>query len=175
MMRERVFWMVALVGVAAGSAWWTSRSTSALEEKLDRLLAADEQSAGSEAAPGKCVVSVDSRVVHASVRSAVAAACKGLAATTAAPAVDEPPVFAAAEPEQDKLGPTPEMIQSYDAANELVEAALTAQTWTPEDVEKLRPLMMALDDDSREEITLRVVRSLNEGKLEFTGRPGELF
>jgi hypothetical protein len=35
--------------------------------------------------------------------------------------------------------------------------------------------MIDLDPDNREEIMRRVVRSVNEGKLQVTGRIGELF
>jgi hypothetical protein len=166
-----------MIGVAAGSAWWTNSHNGAalkqLETKLDRMLASSE-SAARPAAAGNCVVSVDSRVLRDSVRSAVAEVCSGPNAAILAAQVEASPKLEEGS-ESDKVEPSPEMLQSYDAANGLVERALTARTWTSEDVEKLRPLMAELDDDSREEIVLRVVRSFNEGKLEFTGRPGEMF
>jgi hypothetical protein len=67
------------------------------------------------------------------------------------------------------------MIESYDAAIRILDRALEVRTWSGKNALELRGLMSELDDDSQQEIRLRLVRAMNEGQMEFVGHPNEWF
>ena len=73
------------------------------------------------------------------------------------------------------LAPSAETIKVLDKANAIIDRSLGRRNWTADDVASLRPLMAELDRHSRDEIAHRLVRAINDRKIEFTGRPGELF
>jgi hypothetical protein len=169
MMRRDATWFLLSTSVIAGSAWWVARSNAAVELAIGRLTSAVvEQSGPREPMQTACAVTLDPRVL----RSEVQRALSGVRLNGEAPARAGTEPAALAEPEP---GPTPEQVKAFDTATEMIDRALSRKTWSAEDVEQIRPIMIQLDPSSREEIMLRVVRSLNEGKLQATGRLGELF
>jgi hypothetical protein len=167
-MRRDAIWLLASMCLVGAFAWWMTRSNSAVERSLARLMTAVEQSGPAEPHSGTCVASVDPRLLRAEIERAVEQV------VAQRPSLGQAKTAAPPPPEPDP-GPTPEQIKAFDAATGVLNQALTRRTWTAQDVQQIRPLMIDMDPDNRQEIMRRVVRSVNEGKLQVTGRIGELF
>jgi hypothetical protein len=72
-----------------------------------------------------------------------------------------------------KILNTPENIEAYAQAHELVRAALSSGYWTDENVQELRQSLAYLTDEQREEILRILIPAINRGEVavETSGPP----
>src|SRR5437870_4216581 len=60
---------------------------------------------------------------------------------------------------------TPENIEAYAKAHDVVRVALAARRWTDEDAQDLRQALASLTDDQREEILQLLFPAINRGEI----------
>jgi hypothetical protein len=171
MRREMVSWCLGVV-LVLGSAWWVQRSNAAVVRELQKLnaLAAEPR----VVQPTRCVASVDSNAVRAELQRVLASVSRLPAAGSTAAAAGETKPVEQGEPEN-APAPSPDVIAAFDEAGALLDTSLGRGTWTDGDARHLNQLMARLDPDGRQAMALRLVKSLNDGKLRRTGKPGTLF
>jgi len=173
-MRSEIALGVLAVVLIGGNAWWTSHSLTPVKDQLRRLELANDRPAHIDTPLTTCAVSLDREVLRSEAQKAFSGLCSAPAEQLPAHAPAD--VAAAAQAENaEMLAPNEETIKSLDKVNALIERGLARRNWSADDVSSLRPLMAQLDPQSRDEVAHRLVRALNDGKIEFTGRPGELF
>lgn len=162
-----ISWMVGVAVVGAG-AWWVQHSNAAVVRELERLGALVSQPARDPAA--RCVMTMDSDVVKRELQRALSSLSLSPAASAGTPAA--PGAARSGEPsEEEEPTPSPDVVAAFDEAGTLIDTSLGRGTWTSEDAMHFRKLLVRLDPDGRQTMSLRLVKAMNEGKLKRTGRP----
>jgi hypothetical protein len=103
---------------------------------------------------------LDANAIRAEVAHAVGEALDERATADAAQR-------AAAEEAKSPL-PTAENIEAFVAADAVIDAAISAKRWTPEDRASLSAALRGVTRDQHRDVVLRLTRSINSGELPFT-------
>jgi len=168
MRNDVISWMLG-VAVVGGGAWWVQHSNAAVERELKRLSALASQPARDPAA-ALCVITMDSAVVKRELERALS----GMSLSPASSAGTQIAPGAAPSGELSPEGepaPSPDVVAAFDEAGTLIDTSLGRGTWTSDDAKHFRQLLVRLDPDGRQAMSLRLVKAMNEGKLKRTGRP----
>jgi hypothetical protein len=141
---------------------WAAHRSSALEAEVHALGREVESLAQDSGPPrgfsGSCVASVDTRALGEQLRGIlqVGAAAPGAPAETTTEATkkaDEPPA--------------PEVLEVMQKGEDLLSEARASGHWTTEHALALQQLLPELDDKSRFELRLEIVRALNDKQLKM--------
>ena len=167
MQNVAISWILG-VAVVGGGAWWVQHSNAAVVRELERLSALASQPARDPAA--RCVMTMDRGVLKRELERALSSMSISPAASAGTPAAPGPAPSGELSSEGEPA-PSPDVVAAFDEAGTLIDTSLARGTWTSEDAMHFRKLLVRLDPDGRQTMSLRLVKAMNDGKLKRTGRP----
>lgn len=162
-----ISWILGVL-VVGGGAFWVQHSNAIVARELERLSALASQPARDPAA--RCVMTMDSALLKRELERALSSMSISPAASAGTPAAPGAAPSGELSPEREPA-PSPDVVAAFDEAGTLIDTSLGRGTWTSEDAINFRKLLVRLDPDGRQTMSLRLVKAMNEGKLKQTGRP----
>lgn len=158
-MRLALFTLLSLC-LGLGLGWYLGHGSRA-ELRAERNAALSAQ-VRSECAPsptnlGSCAVAIDPELL----RSELARALKNAGTVPAGSAPADTPA-----PNQEATPPpSPSQVAAFDKARTVVERVTAQGSMTREQALEMRGLLASVDPDSRIDLMQRIVRAMNQGKL----------